>query len=462
MQESLRDELEKLGIYQLRMYARRVGVKLATTLKKADLIDAILQVVSGEKEPYVKKTKKGRPPKEILQIATPTMASQVATSIMGGRSYDYGFEGLASSTYAIDKKENGREENIEGVLDIFANGSGILVPLDAEGVYAYVTEDVIAKYGLRRGDIVNADTYEMNYDTNDCLPTIVGKVCKINGCEDFESVERFDNAIYESCSEVMPIDVEANNLAKAYDMSDTKIYKGDRILVVGSDRRVLPLSCFNIASLISTNKNIKIVVVMINANKNFIYAYKNLSNVTCISAKFGAEREKQFKMFELGIQYAQNLASFKGNDVVCVVPDADDILSLCETQEENDRCLSILKNFYASAGKTSVGSLTVAVGLSDKSAEFENFQTSENVFLKACEVEDAKQLIYKFNWLASGRNELVDFMGTENGYSYLLSSFLRRGNQTDRQKQIEDWICLNYRRDEIIAKMKEFLTSENA
>ena len=100
MQESLRDELEKLGIYQLRMYARRVGVKLATTLKKADLIDAILQVVSGEKEPYVKKTKKGRPPKEILQIATPTMASPVPTSIMGGRSYDYGFEGLASSTYA--------------------------------------------------------------------------------------------------------------------------------------------------------------------------------------------------------------------------------------------------------------------------------------------------------------------------------------------------------------------------
>lgn len=55
----------QLGIYELRNVAREIGVKRPTTFKKADLIEQIEQIETGELKPYVKKTKQGRPAKQI-------------------------------------------------------------------------------------------------------------------------------------------------------------------------------------------------------------------------------------------------------------------------------------------------------------------------------------------------------------------------------------------------------------
>jgi len=41
------DELNKLGVYDLRNYARIIGVKSPTTKKKAELIEKILQIHQG-------------------------------------------------------------------------------------------------------------------------------------------------------------------------------------------------------------------------------------------------------------------------------------------------------------------------------------------------------------------------------------------------------------------------------
>ena len=61
--EKLQNNLQELGIFQLRNLARQVGVKLPTTFKKAELIQKITEIVQGEKEPFFRKDKKGRPTK---------------------------------------------------------------------------------------------------------------------------------------------------------------------------------------------------------------------------------------------------------------------------------------------------------------------------------------------------------------------------------------------------------------
>lgn len=59
------EEYEKLGIYQLRILARQLGVKDITLYKKSDLIDKIKDIVSGKTKPYIKTTKQGRPAKNL-------------------------------------------------------------------------------------------------------------------------------------------------------------------------------------------------------------------------------------------------------------------------------------------------------------------------------------------------------------------------------------------------------------
>lgn len=60
--------LQELGIFEIRNIAREVGVYSPTILKKQELIDKIIRVINGEDKPYIKKTKQGRPPKNITTI----------------------------------------------------------------------------------------------------------------------------------------------------------------------------------------------------------------------------------------------------------------------------------------------------------------------------------------------------------------------------------------------------------
>ena len=53
--------MRNMGIFDLRNLARDVGVLSPTTCKKEELIEKILQILSGEKEPQVPKNRQGRP-----------------------------------------------------------------------------------------------------------------------------------------------------------------------------------------------------------------------------------------------------------------------------------------------------------------------------------------------------------------------------------------------------------------
>ncbi len=62
-----RSVYESMSIFEVRNYARSVGVKSATSKRKSELIDLILKIESGELEPYNNFCGgKGRPPKASL------------------------------------------------------------------------------------------------------------------------------------------------------------------------------------------------------------------------------------------------------------------------------------------------------------------------------------------------------------------------------------------------------------
>lgn len=58
----------QVSIYELRNLAREKGVRCPSKKKKLDLINEIIQIDNGSKQPYIKTTNQGRPLKKTLNI----------------------------------------------------------------------------------------------------------------------------------------------------------------------------------------------------------------------------------------------------------------------------------------------------------------------------------------------------------------------------------------------------------
>lgn len=67
--ENMMSSLDKMGIFELREFARQVGVVSPTTKKRAELIEQIKAVTSGEIKAD-NSVKKGRPPKSVKSVAS--------------------------------------------------------------------------------------------------------------------------------------------------------------------------------------------------------------------------------------------------------------------------------------------------------------------------------------------------------------------------------------------------------
>ena len=61
-----RKQLYEINIHDLRILARKIGVKAPTKLKKKELIDEILKIESGKKQPCAP-SNRGRPLKKCVE-----------------------------------------------------------------------------------------------------------------------------------------------------------------------------------------------------------------------------------------------------------------------------------------------------------------------------------------------------------------------------------------------------------
>lgn len=68
-QDSLKQSIDKMGIYELRQFARQMGVPSPTTKKRNELID-LIQKYSNGSQTLTAQNKKGRPPKNVQSVAS--------------------------------------------------------------------------------------------------------------------------------------------------------------------------------------------------------------------------------------------------------------------------------------------------------------------------------------------------------------------------------------------------------
>ena len=157
-------DLENLGIYDLRNYARAMGVKSPTTLKRNELIEKINQIVEGE-TPAQKSNKKGRPPKHsatdnyVLDMILPDNIFKKVNSEnlnLLQNKYD---EKLNQNVFS-ESKHNISSNNVvfKGFYEEFNEDYGIAYfkgyMTDYSKENTMILRPLVEKYGLKTGDYV--------------------------------------------------------------------------------------------------------------------------------------------------------------------------------------------------------------------------------------------------------------------------------------------------------------------
>ncbi len=170
MTDYTREDLEKMKIFDLRDIAKEIGVSSPTKFNKADLIEMVLKVSSGEILPQIaprsgklkKAVESTHESDSVVQDSVlhedasetsskpDAITHHVKREIRGG----YGIRQRVRD----EKTQDVPEQIREGFLEISSDGYGFLRVKNCEcsEMDAYVHASVIKQYGLRRGDYVKA------------------------------------------------------------------------------------------------------------------------------------------------------------------------------------------------------------------------------------------------------------------------------------------------------------------
>lgn len=228
------DSLQNLGIYELRNLARQIGVYSPTQFKKDELIEKVMAIVRGEEQPYLKKSKQGRPAKqlagfdEILNIFVPP----VDQNIIYAKPFksDSIFPSTLMQHMTLSPEDtlsfNGFVRLLKDYAIVLKNGFFE----DNENTY-YLTGQQVKTYGLRNGDFISGKHYVVSFDK----PKLVKQIDFING-QTSESPTSITREDFEKLPAIYP-----NNLLRLSEspktIFDLKII--EKICPFGEGSRVL-------------------------------------------------------------------------------------------------------------------------------------------------------------------------------------------------------------------------------
>ena len=143
------DKLNELSIFALRELARRTGVYSPTSKKKDELINEILEIMEGKKEPYLPKTRQGRPPKDygysFAEALNPSISRQqpsYQTPILA--------QNLPTFKYDTDGLICGYVENISPV------SACLWIRDNLNFNCIYIPNSIINTFKLKTGDFIHA------------------------------------------------------------------------------------------------------------------------------------------------------------------------------------------------------------------------------------------------------------------------------------------------------------------
>lgn len=315
----LENNLNELNIFALRDLARRTGVNSPTSKKKEELIKEIKEIISGEKQPYVAKTKQGRPPK----VFGYNFANVLTAETLGDDN------NYSQTLFNQKVVEFGGSEmkTVAGWVELVNNNSALLwVEKDFKFENYFVPSEVISGINLKMADRVVA---EVNLDQN---IKIVKKLFSVNDVPVLQmNNKRNDYNNIEHNQPNRKLNFTDENL------NGLNIKIGENVYLYGLNNNGNTTAIINMLNSCSIKNKLYVNVSL--AEKNKIYV-KNIKQTEMFVANITDEIDVVRKVVHLAIERAKRILE-QGEDVVVFI---DDIASISSVDKEE---LNLVKNFVS-------------------------------------------------------------------------------------------------------------------
>ena len=374
------EQLNAMGIFQLRDLARKLGHHSPTDKRKQELIEFILTAKEAPvQSEETGKKRRGRPPKKMVEVPVPELVKpdangekidekqpntekdssvgrSYASDIMpydasgaraaGVRFTENGFEprkkydqkhtgnngyfnGKHDKNFydANRNQSNGEEQSIEemeireGVLEICPDGYGFLRAHNYEQGEgdAYIAAPKIRKSGLRKGDLVRAYVKKLAENR----PMNVQEIISVNGDSPESAFNRpaFENLIPVYPDERFKLELATSSADYAIRAIDlvAPIGKGQRAMIVSPPKAGKTTLLKKIAHSIAVNyPDAHLMVLLVDERPEEVTDMQRSIKGEVIFSTFDEMPEHHTKASEMVLERAKRLVE-RGRDVVILM-----------------------------------------------------------------------------------------------------------------------------------------------
>lgn len=324
-----REELNELGIHSLRNLARKSGVHSPTTKKKEELIYEIIEIDEGRQQPYISKTKQGRPPKRD--------GMNMAGSLLHGIPYSAFQSSGAFKQNSIDFSYEDFQ-TIQGYVEIVEHNAALLwIRKGTKYESCYIPSSFVEAYNLLTGDLLLT---KIGVADNQL---VVNDIFNINGCP----INKFNKnrSSYYLSSHVAP---ENKIVFKDPKFNNLDIRFGENVYLYGNNNAKNTEVLTNLINNSNADKKIYINTTIVEKNRQCL---NNLENVEIFATDITEDINVTKRLIYIASERAKRLYEMDQSVIIAV----DDISSLALTGED----LSCARNIMSLTKNNNKGSIGI-------------------------------------------------------------------------------------------------------
>jgi len=378
------EKLQELSIFEIRNLAREVGVYSPTTLKKGELVEKIMRIMDGLDEPYIKKTKQGRPPKSITSI------NNLVDVIVPSKIF-VEKKNINEKTFFCDLNESinvnvigTNETNFKALVKVYNDGEYALAFVfgfnEEQDSVVFIAKTQVEFYNLKTGDRISGKYAKVTEDKPFVLKEIYS-INELNFSEGFVRGEDFNCLQALSPCKKLKMSI--------YKINDNIYNLLDLVSPLACGQRVILNSCtlnnslnYQILNRLTTStNNINGLAVLIDEMPENYYEIKNNNRLDTLSNNYN-NVNNNFKLeLEVRLENLKRRVE-NGEDVILFVNDIDKlfnyIVNLYILEDVNKENAKIFAEDYIKSlillGKFTKngGSFTVVCGTLNKNNNFIN------------------------------------------------------------------------------------------
>lgn len=314
---------ENMGIYDLRNYARNIGVLSPTKLKRAELIEKITAIINGE-IPEKKKTNKGRPP--IHKATDESKLDLIIPKDLFAKD-DVRYKNFENTLYKFSSANTLCESvsapkmvcQFSGYYRPYEDNFGFAVKKGFLSNYAkencVILSDMVEKFNLKVGDFVTGTAKYI--DSKNIL--LATEISAINGKPASEENVRKEFVEIKPKTSCEKICLNGGNLID-FKIIDKifPISKGSRVAVNFECKEDTNEYIIELLNQFSVVNNITTFLFTVDDMPEDIYKIKDeCVDVEVVQYAFNMNRQQYLEMAKTKIEHACRLLE-NGEDVVLV------------------------------------------------------------------------------------------------------------------------------------------------